>query len=75
LVVIGTSAVVQPAASIPLIAKEKGAYLVEINLDPTPLTPYVDERLRGPATRELVRWWEEISGISLHMDEDLPLTP
>lgn len=46
---IGTSAVVQPAASLPLMAKRCGAYVVEINKDPTPITPFVDEALHGPA--------------------------
>jgi NAD-dependent deacetylase len=44
---IGTSAVVYPAASLPMLAKRSGAYLVEINPDETPLTPMVDEYLRG----------------------------
>jgi NAD-dependent deacetylase len=35
---IGTSAVVQPAASLPLSAAEAGAKVIEINPDPTPLT-------------------------------------
>jgi NAD-dependent deacetylase len=45
--VIGTSAVVQPAASLPLSAAEAGAKIVEINLNPTPLTPYVDISFTG----------------------------
>lgn len=47
--VIGTSAVVQPAASLPLAAAEAGAKIVEINPDPTPLTSYADLSLRGKA--------------------------
>ncbi len=46
---IGTSALVYPAASIPRVAKQSGAYLVEINPEPTPLTPLVDEFLQGPS--------------------------
>jgi len=46
---IGTSAVVYPAASLPLMARESGAYLVEINPEPTPLTDHADEFLCGPA--------------------------
>jgi NAD-dependent deacetylase len=46
---VGTSAVVYPAASIPLLAKQSGAYLVEINPEPTPLTPRADEFLQGPS--------------------------
>lgn len=44
---IGTSALVHPAASLPLAAAEAGAKLVEINPDPTPLTSYADFSLRG----------------------------
>jgi NAD-dependent deacetylase len=46
---IGTSAVVYPAASLPLMAKQAGAYLVEVNPEPTPLTEIADEFLCGPA--------------------------
>lgn len=46
---IGTSAVVYPAASLPVLAREGGAYLVEINPEPTPLTDRADEFLQGPA--------------------------
>lgn len=38
LLVVGTSAQVYPAASIPRIARDSGARVVEINLEPTPLT-------------------------------------
>jgi NAD-dependent deacetylase len=44
---VGTSAVVYPAASLPLVAKRSGAYLLEINPEPTPLTPQADEYLQG----------------------------
>jgi NAD-dependent deacetylase len=47
--VIGTSAVVQPAASLPLSAGESDATVVEINPYPTPITPYVDYSFRGKA--------------------------
>ncbi len=46
---IGTSAVVYPAASLPLMAKRRGAYLVEVNTEPTPLTESADAFLRGPS--------------------------
>jgi len=46
---IGTSGVVYPAASIPLTAKQQGAYVVEINPEPTPLTDRADEFLMGPS--------------------------
>jgi len=49
MVVAGTSAVVQPAASLPMTAAQAGAFIVEINPDETPLTPYADVSLRGPS--------------------------
>jgi NAD-dependent deacetylase len=44
---IGTSAVVHPAASLPVIAKRNGAYVVEVNLSPTEISHLVDESLFG----------------------------
>ncbi|MBC8180801.1 NAD-dependent deacylase [candidate division KSB1 bacterium] len=44
---IGTSALVQPAASLPIEAKRAGAYVVEINFEPTVITDYVDESIIG----------------------------
>jgi len=44
---VGTSGVVYPAASLPLMAKRSGAYLVEVNTEPTPMTASVDEYLEG----------------------------
>ncbi|MBU1099083.1 MAG: NAD-dependent deacylase [Bacteroidetes bacterium] len=45
--VVGTSAVVYPAAYIPISAKQGGAYVVEINLDGTEISGSVDYSLRG----------------------------
>lgn len=45
--VVGTSGLVQPAASLPFIAKRRGAKLIEINPDETPLTRDVDIFLQG----------------------------
>jgi NAD-dependent deacetylase len=47
--VIGTSAVVYPAASLAQIAKQSGARVVEINIEETSLTADIDEFLRGPS--------------------------
>ena len=64
---IGTSALVHPAASLPLVAKRHGAILIEINPERTPLSDLADycfeaksgellpqlvERLRDKAERE-----------------------
>jgi len=47
--VVGTSAVVYPAASIPEIARAAGAYVVEVNPERTPLSDLCDEVLTGKA--------------------------
>jgi NAD-dependent deacetylase len=44
---IGTSGVVQPAASLAHAARNRGATVVEINAEPTPLTPKVDYVFHG----------------------------
>lgn len=53
LLTIGTSALVQPAASLPLVARSAGAWVVEVNPEPTPLSGRVDETLRGGARESL----------------------
>jgi NAD-dependent deacetylase len=60
MLVIGTSAVVQPAASLPPIAKDHGAYLIEVNLERTPLSPYADEVLLGSAAQVLPDLWDRL---------------
>ena len=45
MLVVGTSAVVQPAALMPVIAKESGAKVVEINPEKTPLTDEISDYL------------------------------
>ncbi|MCD6186333.1 MAG: NAD-dependent deacylase [Deltaproteobacteria bacterium] len=50
MLVIGTSAVVHPASCMPVIAKENGAKIIEINPERTPLTGRVSDYLvRGNA--------------------------
>ena len=46
---IGTSTVVEPAASLPRIAKSAGAFLVEVNPAETALSTMADAVLRGKA--------------------------
>ncbi len=46
---IGTSALVYPAADLPLTALAAGATVVEINPQPTPLSPHVTFSLNGAA--------------------------
>jgi len=54
MLVVGTSAVVQPAAMIPVIAKQSGALIIEINPQPTPLSECTsDYILKGTAGKVL----------------------
>ena len=53
LLVVGTSAVVYPAAALPRVAHAAGALVVEINVEDTPLTAEADVVLRGPAAEVL----------------------
>ncbi len=46
---IGTSALVYPAADLPFTALAAGVMVVEINPQPTPLSPHVTYSLHGPA--------------------------
>jgi NAD-dependent deacetylase len=49
LLVVGTSAVVYPAASLVTIARMAKAKVIEVNVDETPISQEVDCSLRGPA--------------------------
>ena len=49
MLVIGTSGVVQPAASMGATARRGGAFVAEINLEPTPYTDIYDLSILGKA--------------------------
>lgn len=49
LLVVGTSLMVYPAASLPLYAKEKGARVIEINDEPSVLSDICDYKIIGKA--------------------------
>jgi len=66
--VVGTSAVVHPAASLPVVAKEHGAPVIEVNLEPTPLTALAHESHHGKAGDLLPR----LLGFSLAPDPQPP---
>jgi NAD-dependent deacetylase len=55
MLVVGTSALVQPVASLPIVGKAHGAYVVEVNLEATPLTRIADETHYGKAGEILPR--------------------
>jgi NAD-dependent deacetylase len=52
---VGTSAVVQPAASLPFMARRSGALVVEVNVAPTGLTPVAHLFLQGKSGEVLPR--------------------
>lgn len=52
-IVVGTSAVVYPAADFPVMAKRRGAPLVEVNPEETALTTLADVVIRAPAGASL----------------------
>jgi len=56
---IGTSAVVQPAASLPMVAKQAGAFVVEINSEQTVISDSVDESIQGMSGEVLPKLLKE----------------
>ncbi len=58
---VGTSSLVFPAAGLPLLAKEHGAFLVEVNPAETPLSPLADVRLPDTAASVLRSLVDQVS--------------
>lgn len=55
MLVIGTSAVVQPAASLPLIAKERGSKIIEVNIEKAfPVADYFLQEKSGVALPKII---------------------
>jgi len=61
LLVIGTSALVEPAAGLIPLAKRSGAKVIEINTEDTPFSGLADFALRGPAGEVLPQLVERAS--------------
>jgi NAD-dependent deacetylase len=59
---IGTSSLVQPAASLAQLAKQLGAIVVEINMEETPLTPMADIFLQGRSGEVLPELVKQVWG-------------
>ena len=49
LLVVGTSGVVYPAASLITLARASGAKVIEVNIEETPVSSEVHVSLRGPS--------------------------
>ena len=66
MLVIGTSAIVYPAASMPQIAKQNGAKVIEINPETTSLTGYISDYIiigkAGDTLPEIVREMKNLLG-------------
>ena len=54
MLVIGTSAIVYPAATIPTTAKERGATVIEINMEPTSMTDEISDYLIEGSAGEII---------------------
>ena len=53
MVIIGTSAIVHPAAGLPILVRRRGGMLVEVNPMPSELTPLCDIYIRAPSGEAL----------------------
>jgi NAD-dependent deacetylase len=61
MLVVGTSAVVYPAASLPSVAKQSGAVIMEVNMEPTPVSRIADHSSYGKAGEVMPHVLEMIS--------------
>jgi len=59
--VVGTSAIVYPAAALPILAKDSGGLVIEINIEDTDVTSYADLSLFGRAGDILPALWSRVT--------------
>lgn len=59
--VVGTSAIVYPAAALPALTKNSGGLVIEVNLEPTDISTYADLSFFGRAGELMPALWELIS--------------
>jgi NAD-dependent deacetylase len=65
MVIVGTSGTVAPASSLPAVAKERGAYLLEINPERTDIsTRLADMSICEPASKALLAIWAALDGLA-----------
>lgn len=62
---VGTSALVHPAAALPVEAKQGGAVLIEVNIEETPLTAYADFHIPAASGEFLPRLVEAFRAASV----------
>jgi NAD-dependent deacetylase len=65
LLVIGTSGVVSPASHMPLVAREHGAKVIEINPYATALTSFMHCSIRGKAAHVLPQLWRKLRKLNI----------
>ena len=64
MLLVGTSGAVNPAAQLPLVARERGARIIEVNPEPTQLTAAADVVVTGPAGEMLPRIVRELARLT-----------
>jgi NAD-dependent deacetylase len=67
--VVGTSAVVYPAAALPILTKNAGGLVVEVNTERTDLSAYADLSIVGPAGELMPVLWRMIAHPERFMTE------
>jgi len=61
-IVVGSTLLVQPAALMPVYAKQSGAFLAIVNMSETPCDEMCDVLIRGKAGEVLVQFIESLNG-------------
>ena len=69
--VVGTSAMVDPVASLPYMAQRSRARIIEVNKESTPLSRSADISLMGSAGEILTALAEQPTGVSSQLDMDI----
>lgn len=63
-IVVGTSGVVYPAAQLPLVAKQHGAFVIDVNPNCTPISEIADHFLQGASGVLLPQLIEAMRGLA-----------
>jgi NAD-dependent deacetylase len=64
LLVIGTSGIVHPVASLPYLAKRNGSVIIEFNIEETPISDLSDYSIFGPCEETLPTFVDKLISIS-----------
>jgi NAD-dependent deacetylase len=71
MIVVGTSAMVNPVAELPGMAQRNRARVIEVNKDKTPLSSYADLSFIGSASEILPQLATQPENLSTELDMDL----